>query len=92
MKYIVIICLSSFIACSVKKELFTDIDASMSSSYYTFVDDIKFLYKDRIYSKEELEDKYDIKSFKKIEVIKDKKVIYQLTKDNNCKAILKILY
>lgn len=108
MKYIIFLCFSAFTACSVNKKkpsfgTFTncsvnqkypndDINASINMNYYTFPDDTKFLYKNKLYSKKKFEKKYDIMSFKKIEIIQDKKAVYELTKDSNCKAILKILY
>lgn len=93
MKYIIFLCFSAFTACSVNKKYPNDdINASINLSYHTFADDTKFLYKNKLYSKKEFEKKYDIMSFKKIEIIQDKKAVYELTKDSNCRAVLKVSY
>lgn len=90
MRYVIAFCFI-FVACSVKtKYPNNDINASLNATYYNFTEDTEFLYNNKLYSRKEFEKKYDIKSFKTIEIIRDSETISKLTQNSACKAIVKV--
>lgn len=90
MKYLIAFCFI-FVACSVKtKYPNNDINASLNVAYYNFTGDTEFLYNNKLYSRKEFEKKYDIKSFKNFEIIRDSETISKLTQNSACKAIVKV--
>lgn len=90
--YFFVIFMFCSISCSVnRKSLQNDINASLNMDYYNLPKDTKFLYKNKLYSQKDFEQKHNIMSFKEVEIIQDKKIISTFTNDTTCKVILKII-